>query len=438
MKSISITNVFMVLLLMLTAVALIACNGNALSVGTMAPDETLNAISSATAVHTEVPAEGVTPAPSLSQSMSEEDSIVESPSRESAMPPILTLVDYPPSDTPYHIEDGDLWLVHTPEGQLFSFAPIAPTYAEHIDVDECRYTWSTPQHRFIDPCSGDEWELNGALNLEHSTEMWSNRDLDQYGLSIQDGKIFVQRTNIAAGLPIDQPPLAQDSQYGVTVTAVSTNFTPQTTIVDTLVQVDPIWQMNPVAFPPQQALSYPDLLFDDQGGSIAGAGREGGTAVYDPSSGGLQQMMSNRWEAMSPDTAVVTATLTIDLSNLDRAVTLPLAWDAHEPGDTWDVDLPLEIGYADVRVRQIEWLATAANGLARLRLTVSDDSPDDLRLNCLDLDTAVPATPACAAFDSAQAYTILTQPGEPIMLHLRTGVELLRPFQLVLATALAD
>ncbi len=217
-------------------------------------------------------------------------------------------------------------------------------------------------------------------------------------------------------------------------TAVITEFTPETTTIETMIQVDPIWQIYPAAFPPQQALSYPDLLVDDQGHTISHRRREGGTAVYDPRSGGTQQMMFNHWEAVEPDATVVTPTLTVDLSNLYREVTLPLEWDAHKPGDTWDVDLPLGIGHADVRVRQIEWLATAANGLARLRFTVNDESLNDLRLICLEADTTAPSTTACAAFDNEQAYTILTQPGEPIMLYLRAGAELVRPFQLRLDT----
>ncbi len=104
---------------------------------------------------------------------------------------LLSPADYPPSTEPYWITDRDFWLVHTPEGRLMAFAPLSPEYADHIIVNECRYTWSAPQRRFIDPCSGDEWELNGQLNLDHSTELWSNRDLDQYPLRIEGELISV-------------------------------------------------------------------------------------------------------------------------------------------------------------------------------------------------------------------------------------------------------
>lgn len=103
----------------------------------------------------------------------------------------LSLDDYPAGDTPYFVEEGDFWLVHTPEGQLLAFAPVSPDYNDSIDVDECRYHWNETLARFIDPCSGDEWELDGRLNLEHSTELWSNRDLDQYDVAVQDDQIHV-------------------------------------------------------------------------------------------------------------------------------------------------------------------------------------------------------------------------------------------------------
>lgn len=103
----------------------------------------------------------------------------------------LPLADYPPSDTPYYMKGSDFWLVHTPAGRLLAFAPVSPTYKEGVSVDECRFVWSEPVQRFIDPCSGDDWELDGRLNLVHSTELWSTRDLNQYAITVEDGVIYV-------------------------------------------------------------------------------------------------------------------------------------------------------------------------------------------------------------------------------------------------------
>jgi hypothetical protein len=119
----------------------------------------------------------------------------------------LPLTDYPPSDTPYHIENGDLWLVNTLEGHLFAFAPVSPEYAAHISVDVCRFAWIESVKRFVDPCSGDEWELNGLLNLDHSTELWSSRDLDQYALTVDDGLIYVHLGwKLPGAVRIEPPP----------------------------------------------------------------------------------------------------------------------------------------------------------------------------------------------------------------------------------------
>jgi hypothetical protein len=121
----------------------------------------------------------------------------------------LALADYPPSSTPYLVEDGDFWLVHTPAGALLSFILVSPEYASHISVDQCRFAWSKSVQRFADPCSGDEWELDGRLNLENSTELWSNRDLDQYAITVEDGLLYVHLSQKKPGpLRVEAPPTA--------------------------------------------------------------------------------------------------------------------------------------------------------------------------------------------------------------------------------------
>lgn len=352
-----------------------------------------------------------------------------------APPPTLSLTDYPPDSTPTYIENGDFWLVHTPEGQLFAFAPVSPDYADAVTVDECRFDWVESVGRFVDPCSGDEWDLNGRLNREHSTELWSHRDLDQYAIVIQDGKIFVQFHQFVRGLPVIEPPLAIDSQYGITLTAVTADFSPTTTTLITLVQVNPLWEMDPTAFPPQQALTYvtfPDSLIDDQGRSIPPTSRDGETAVTNPQTGGLQQLMHNHWEAIPADARVVTATMRIELLNLHRLVDLPLDWHSYQTGDVWEADVLLPISHAAVQIRQIEWVETLDDGRARLRFTIINASPEGFRFTCLHLDTTDPWERDCANFDDERIVNIDLQPGDPVVLHLRAWVELRTPYELVL------
>lgn len=104
---------------------------------------------------------------------------------------MLHLADYPPDETPYHIQSGDFWLVHNPENRLLAFAPHSPEYADHISVDSCRFAWSAAVKRFVDPCSGDKWQISGRLDLENSAELWSSHDLDQYVVTLEDGVIHV-------------------------------------------------------------------------------------------------------------------------------------------------------------------------------------------------------------------------------------------------------
>lgn len=222
------------------------------------------------------------------------------------------------------------------------------------------------------------------------------------------------------------------------MTAALAEFTAGATIINTLVQVDPLWEMFPEAFPPQQSLTYvtfPDSLIDDQGRPIPPGMREGELAVFDSQTGGLRQTMHHQWAAVAPDAQVVTATLTVDLSNLHREISLPLTWTGHQEGDVWAEDIPLQIGHARVRISQVEWLGMVADSRARLRLTINDESPDGISLYCLHLDTSDPWRRACANFSDQMTVILPAQPGDPLNLHLRASLELVEPFRLALNVA---
>lgn len=116
----------------------------------------------------------------------------------------LLLDEYPPRETPYLIESKDFWLVHTTEGDLSAFVPVAPEYAARISIEECRYDWNQANGRFIDPCSGDEWELDGRLNLTHSTELWSSGDLDRYATTAENDTITVHLDQTIPGASLTE------------------------------------------------------------------------------------------------------------------------------------------------------------------------------------------------------------------------------------------
>lgn len=119
-------------------------------------------------------------------------------------PPLLALADYPPGDRPYYVASCDCWLVRHPDGTLLAFVPFSPDYREDVTVAACRFTWNDAVRRFVDPCSGDEWELDGVLNLAHSAARWSSRDLDQYAITVQEGTLMVHLDQVITGTTRDE------------------------------------------------------------------------------------------------------------------------------------------------------------------------------------------------------------------------------------------
>lgn len=118
-------------------------------------------------------------------------------------PIILSMASYPPQERPYFVEEaGGFWLVHA-GSQLLAFDSRAPIRGDwpitQPRPERCLYTWVETNGRFTDPCSGDEWELDGRLNLAESTELWSNRNLDQYRVELEDGDIIVHLDEIIFG-----------------------------------------------------------------------------------------------------------------------------------------------------------------------------------------------------------------------------------------------
>lgn len=366
----------------------------------------------------------------LTDDQLEKDLVYEPPTQ-----PVLPLTEYPPSDTPYYIEDGDFWLIHAPTEQLLAFVPVSPAYKTEITVEPCRFAWSQTNQHFLDSCSGDEWDLLGELDLEHSPDSWSQRNLNQYALSMVQDNIIVQVADIVQGQSITERPLAVDAQFGITVTAVTTHFSPTMTLLDTLIQADPLWEMDPTMFPPQQLLPYPTTthsLVDNLGRESLPTLRESSLAVVDPKSGGMQQMSHLYWEAVATDAQVVTHTLTVELGILYRQFPINREWGLDKVGDAWMADIPFAIGHAAIKVEQIEWIDTLDDGRAQLRLTVSDDSPKGIRINCLHVVVELQEGGGCAQFEEIQTYVIAVPQKEPFVLHMRVGVELLQPFVLTL------
>lgn len=103
----------------------------------------------------------------------------------------LALAEYPPADIPYKIirEDVTFWLVHTHEA-LLALDPHTP------DWRRCEYNWESPNSRFVDPCHGSKFALDGAL-----LEGPADQSLDRYRIRVEDSTIVVNLARVIPGAP---------------------------------------------------------------------------------------------------------------------------------------------------------------------------------------------------------------------------------------------
>ena len=113
---------------------------------------------------------------------------------------MLPLAEYPPADTPYRLEPSGIWLVNL-DGDIRAYLPQTPA-ADPAQV--CEYVWSVAVDRFVDPCSGDEWRLDGTLDLAASPERWSNRHLDQVRLTVAEDQAFLFLSDRLQGETVDE------------------------------------------------------------------------------------------------------------------------------------------------------------------------------------------------------------------------------------------
>lgn len=159
--------------------------------------------------------------------------IVESWAAQSNIDPVTdtssvvigTLADFPPRDTPYfrqpdYNDKAGAYIVNI-DHELRVFSPFVP-YVDRLE--DCRYAWNDAVERFTDPCSGDEWELDGTINLEHSAEMWSSGDLNQHPYTIENGRITVNFDEIIAGRVVNTKPTFGTSENPQTDVALIRRF----------------------------------------------------------------------------------------------------------------------------------------------------------------------------------------------------------------------
>lgn len=99
------------------------------------------------------------------------------------------LDSFPPSQEPYLIQDSHPFYLINLGGQLRAYSRRTPsTYG-------CWIAWDKVETMFIDPCSGETYNLNG---IPVKRPLQSN--LDQYPVEIKDGQIWVDKTRFLRGM----------------------------------------------------------------------------------------------------------------------------------------------------------------------------------------------------------------------------------------------
>lgn len=106
--------------------------------------------------------------------------------------PVGTSADFSSMDRPYPItaEGTSLFIVRTDTGWL---ALDGQTPYE-MSFGRCILAWEEANGRFVDPCSGSKFTLDGRLLEGPATQ-----DLDQYPITEKSGELFVNLTTMIPG-----------------------------------------------------------------------------------------------------------------------------------------------------------------------------------------------------------------------------------------------
>jgi hypothetical protein len=104
------------------------------------------------------------------------------------------LDDFPPSSQPYIAElklKHETVFVVNQGGSLLVFNRNTPVH------NRCIYNWVVQENRFIDPCSGTQYLLDGAYEKGPGLQ-----DLNQYGVVVDgDNEVFVNLDEVIPGEP---------------------------------------------------------------------------------------------------------------------------------------------------------------------------------------------------------------------------------------------
>ena len=213
---------------------------------------------------------------------------------------------------------------------------------------------------------------------------------------------------------------ASDNKYNITLSVIDMAYQNNEVVVTTLAQVASIWQMNANAFPPQQALSFGGSMLQNETGFLfAPTQAEGSQVEAGSETGGIRQATIHHFAGGAYEELVLETA--VELTLLYRAITLPITLDDAEVGQIWSLDWPIPLGAAQLVLSEVVWEEETAAGTAQLRLTVVDNNPPDLILNCLHIATTDPWQKACSNDERSFVVTVPTD--KPVQLHLRANID---------------
>lgn len=80
-----------------------------------------------------------------------------------------------------------VWVVKRPDGAVIAYSPVCP----HLG---CEFFWEPATRRFVCPCHGSEWDVNGAI-LHGPTP----RPMDTLPSKVEKGALLVQWVQYETG-----------------------------------------------------------------------------------------------------------------------------------------------------------------------------------------------------------------------------------------------
>ena len=104
-----------------------------------------------------------------------------------------TLAEFPPSITPYEIQDPEGFIVNL-DGEILAFS-IRPPHPAFKDT--CRLRWDPETEVFWEPCGGARFALDGSYTFGPSPS-----GMNRFQVRIDGGEVWLETTTLIPGDPV--------------------------------------------------------------------------------------------------------------------------------------------------------------------------------------------------------------------------------------------